>query len=186
MTSQPIPLFPPEQGRVPDENFLVDANVLITAHHGYYALDLCPGFWDCLIHHSNAGRILSIDRVRDELVGYGDALSDWVRDIAPPELFVPSLGEAVTDSYREVMRWVYANNQFSLQAKDEFSRGADGWLVAYARVHNVIIVTLEAHHPDARRRVPLPNVCEQFGVPRVNTFEMLNELGVYFDWRNSG
>ena len=166
--------------------FLPDANVFIAAHRSYYALNLCPGFWDCLIHHFNAGRILSIDRVRDELVGYGDALSDWVRDAAPPELFVPSLGEAVTDAYREVMRWVYANRQFTIQAKNEFSQGADGWLVAYARVHNVILVTLETHHPDARRRVPLPNVCEQYGVPRVNTFEMLNELDVRFDWRSSG
>ena len=173
MTGQSQPLFVP------------DANVFIAAHRSYYALNLCPGFWDCLIYHFNAGRILSIDRVRDELVGFGDALSDWVKD-APPGLFVPTLGEPVTDSYREVMRWVYANQQFTIQAKNEFSRGADGWLVAYARSHNVMLVTLETYHADARRRVPLPNVCEQFDVPRMNTFEMLSGLGVCFDWRPSG
>ena len=174
MTGQPQPLY------------LLDANVYITAHRSYYAFDLCPGFWGCLIHHSNAGRILSIDRVRDELVGYRDALSDWVRDDAPPELFVPSLGEAVTDAYREVISWVYANRQFTIRAKNEFSQGADGWVVAYARAHNAIVVTLETHRPNVQNRVPLPNVCDQFGVDRINTFEMLRALGVRFAWRPAG
>lgn len=173
MTGQPKPLY------------LLDANIFITAHHSYYALNMCPGFWNCLIHYYNSGRILSIDRVRDELVGYGDELSGWVQN-APLGLFVPSLQEPVTNSYREVMSWVYANDQFSLQAKDEFSRGADGWVVAYARAHSAIVVTLEAYQQNVRRRVPIPNVCDQFDVPRMNTFEMLRELGVRFDWRPSG
>ena len=86
----------------PRQLFLLDANVFITAHRSYYALNLCPGFWDCLIHYFNAGRILSIDRVWDELVGYGDELSDWVQG-APIGWFAPSSEETVTDAYREVM-----------------------------------------------------------------------------------
>lgn len=162
--------------------YLLDANVYITAHRSYYAFDLCPGFWGCLIHYFNAGRILSIDRVRDELVGYGDELSDWVQN-SPAAWFALSLEETVTDTYREVMSWVYGNAQFYPQAKNEFSRGADGWLVAYARSHNGIVVTLETYQQNVRRKVPLPNVCDQFGVPRMNTFEMLRELGAHFDWR---
>lgn len=169
----------------PARLFVPDANVFITAYRSYYALNLCPGFWDCLIHHFNAGRILSIDLVREELVGHGDALSDWVQD-APVEWFAPSLEGMVTDTYREVMSWVYANVQFSHQAKDEFSRGADGWLIAYAKVHDAIIVTLETYQQNVKRRVPIPNVCYQFNVARVDTFEMLRELGVRFGWRPSG
>lgn len=97
--------------------------------------------------------------------------------------FVPSLGQTVTDAYREVMRWVYANDQFAIQAKNEFSQGADGWLVAYARAHDVMLVTLERYAPEARSKVPLPNVCRQFGVPCIDTFEMLRRLGARFDWR---
>lgn len=174
MTGQPQPLY------------LLDANVYITAHRTYYAFDLCPGFWDCLIHYFNAGRILSIDRVRRELLEQDDALSRWVGADCPAGMFVTSLESAVTDAYREVMSWVYANNQFSPQAKNEFSRGADGWLVAYARARNRILVTLEAYQQDVRRRVPIPNVCDQFGLPRMNTFEMLRELHVRFDWHPPG
>lgn len=166
----------------PRKLFALDANVFITAHRSYYALNLCPGFWDSLVHYFNEGRILSIDRVRDELVGYQDELSDWVENL-PADWFAPSLEETVTDAYRDVMSWVYANVQFSPQAKDDFSRGADGWLAAYAGAHDCIIVTLEAYQQNVRRRVPLPNVCDQFGVARMNTFDMLGELGVRFDWR---
>ena len=167
----------------PQRIFVADANVFIAAHRSYYAFNLCPGFWDCLIHFFDAGRIVSIDRVRDELVGNKDKLSDWVENLQV-DWFVPSLEETVTDAYREVMSWVYANVQFYPQAKDEFSRGADGWLVAYAREHSATLVTLERYAPDARRKVPLPNVCDQFGVARTDTFEMLGDLGVHFNWRS--
>lgn len=120
--------------------------------------------------------------MRSELLEQDDALSRWVDADCPAGMFVTSLESAVNDAYREVMRWVYANDQFSPQAKNEFSRGADGWLVAYARAHSGILVTLEAYQQNVRRRVPIPNVCDQFGVPRMNTFEMLSELGVRFDW----
>ena len=169
----------------PQPLFVLDANVFITAHRSYYALNLCPGFWDCLIHFFHEGRLMSIDRIRDELIDHDDPLSEWVKR-APTELFATSLEDAVTDSYRDVMAWVYANDQFSPQAKNDFSRGADGWLVAYAKVHNATLVTLETYHQGARRRVPLPNVCKQFSVLRMDTFKMLSELGVRFDWHPSG
>ena len=173
MSSQPRRLYVP------------DANVFIAAHRGYYTLNLCPGFWDCLIHHFHSGRILSIDRVREELIGYGDELSDWVQG-APAEMFVASSEKPVIDAYQEVMSWVHGNAQFYTQAKHEFSQGADGWLVAYAMSHNVILVTLETYQQNVKRRVPIPNVCDQFGVARMDTFEMLCELGVRFDWDPSG
>ena len=116
--------------------FILDANIFIEAHKRYYGLDLCPGFWECLIHHFHSKRLKSIDHVRSELVGYGDELSDWVGN-APGELFVSSLESQVTEAYREVMSWVYRNQQFSDAAKNEFSRGADGWLAAYAKAYGM-------------------------------------------------
>ena len=163
--------------------FLSDANVFIEAYQRYYSFDICPGFWECLIHFCRQRRLYSIDRVRRELIGRGDALSDWAQN-APADLFVSSMESSVTERYREVMTWVYANRQFSMPAKNQFSGGADGWLVAYAEVHEAILVTHEEHHPDARRRVPLPNVCHQFGVQYQNTFEMLRDLGGSFGWNS--
>ncbi|MCK4783673.1 MAG: DUF4411 family protein [Desulfobacteraceae bacterium] len=41
-------------------------------------------------------------------------------------------------------------------------------------------MTHEVLYPDIRRKVPIPNVCEAFGLSYVDTFEMLRELGVRF------
>ena len=166
----------------PGEIFVLDANVFIEAHQRYYKSNICPGFWDCVEYYCRDHSLVSIDRVRDELVGRNDELSDWVKG-APGELFVSSLEPPIVAEYRAVMQWIYAKNQYHRTAQDRFSRGADGWLVAYASVHNGTLVTHEARHPDARSKVPLPNVCDKFGVIcDVNTFDMLAGLGVHFNW----
>jgi len=50
----------------PAPSYILDADVLITAKNQYYAFDLCPGFWDSLIHYHKKGYINSIDRVKNE------------------------------------------------------------------------------------------------------------------------
>ena len=171
--------------------FVLDANVFIGAHRSYYPIDLCPGFWDSLIRHFRAGSLLSIDKVRDELLDVSkredeepDGLYYWTKD-SPRDLFVSSGEQAVVDIYKDVIAWVYSSPQFYRGAKDEFARKADGWLVAYTQVHDVILVTQEVWKPDIKKRVPIPNVCEHFNVDYVNTFEMLRQLGVRFELASS-
>ncbi len=78
------------------------------------------------------------------------------------------------------MGWVQAQDQFSDAAKADFAAGADGWLVAYARAKEHIVVTHEVLDPSIRRKVPIPNVCEAFNMEYRDTFEMLRQLGVRF------
>jgi hypothetical protein len=78
------------------------------------------------------------------------------------------------------MDWVYREPQFTAEAKAEFAAVADGWIVAYAKVNWYVVVTHEEHRPEVRNRVPIPNVCVQFGVDYCNTFEMLRDLNVQF------
>ena len=164
--------------------FVLDTNVFVEAHRRYYAQDLCPGFWDCLAHYCSEGRVLSIDRVRDEILSNQDQLSDWVNQ-APDDLFISSAEQSVINAFTDMMDWVQGNEQFQSEAKEEFAGVADGWLAAYARVHNAVVVTQEVYSPGVRKRVPLPNVCRQFNVDYRDTFEMLRELGVRFGWSRS-
>jgi hypothetical protein len=53
-------------------------------------------------------------------------------------------------------------------------------MVAYAKANGLAVVTHEEYAPDVRRKVPIPNVCIEFGVEYVNTFEMLRDLKVQF------
>ena len=73
-------------------------------------------------------------------------------------------------------------SQFQDTAKAEFQAVADGWLAAYAKKTEGVLVTLEQFDPNVRRRVPLPNVCHAFDVECISPFGMLRRLGVQLDW----
>ena len=166
--------------------FVLDASVFIGAHRIYYPIDFCPGFWDCLLRHFHGGRLLSIDKVRDELLDISksedvepDALFYWTL-AAPSGLFISTGEQSVENAYKDLIAWVNSRPQYFEEAKNEFARKADGWLIAFAQVHNTVVITQEVSAPKAKTKVPIPNVCDQFGVPYVNTFDMLRQLGVRF------
>jgi hypothetical protein len=161
----------------PTKAYLLDANVFIEAHKRHYAFDICPGYWTALLSHHHGGRLCSIDRVREELVGQSDALSNWAQGL-PGSFFVGTDDLKVADVFGGVVTWLQAQPQYFPYAKTEFFAGADGWLIAHAKAHDFIVVTDEVPNPNIRKRVPIPNVCDAFGVGYIGTFDLLRALGV--------
>jgi len=160
--------------------FLLDANVFIEPYRGYYAFDIAPGFWTSLVKSANNKYIQSIDKVKEELkVNKEDALLKWVEENLD-FIFKSTKMSEIVQKYNEIIEWVVNNDQFLDYAKDDFAAGADGWLIAYAAINNeCIIVTHESLNWEIKKKVPIPNVCEEFGVPYiVSVFQMLRELGV--------
>ncbi|MCE2467720.1 MAG: DUF4411 family protein [Caldilineaceae bacterium] len=171
-----------------DQTCLVDSDVFITAKNLYYAFDICPGFWKSMIHHHRAGRVFSIDRVRSELLAgrKTEDLVRWVRNDVPKSFFIQVDTDAVVRAYTDIMMWVQRHPRYFDLAKAKFATGADGWLVAYARIHGSTVVTNEQSAPESRKEVKLPDVCDQFEVRRDHTFAMLRALSVHFDLTESG
>lgn len=159
--------------------YVLDANVFIEAARRYYAFDLAPRFWESLVHHAGTGQIRSIDRVKRELDRGRDELAAWA-DREFSHWFCSTDETDIVECFRDIMAWIYGQRQFSDAAKADFANGADGWLVAYSKVRGCVVVTHEMPAPDARRKIPVPNVCEAFGVPYLDTFEMLRALGIRF------
>jgi hypothetical protein len=160
--------------------FLLDANVLITAKNSYYGFSLCPGFWDALVAAHQQNRVFSLDKVRDELLKGDDDLVTWVKTKVPEGFFLNSVDADVVKHFGVMQNWAAQNAKFTPGAREDFARVADGWLVAAAQAKGLVVVTLEGHQPEARRRVPIPNVCRQFSVRHANTFEMLRALRATF------
>jgi hypothetical protein len=160
------------------KRFVLDANVFIQAHRAYYGFDICPGFWRSLLREHEAKRVVSIDKIRDELLGSKDQLSAWVKDTAPATLFKGTADKAVSDAYRDMVKWVQGEAQFTVEAKAGFADVADGWVIAFAKAYGHVVVTHEQYRPDAKSKVPMPNVCLEFDVDYCDTFEMLSALGV--------
>jgi hypothetical protein len=157
--------------------YVLDADVFITAARSYYAFEVAPAFWEGLIRQATSGRLLSIDRVEDEIQRGKDDLVKWAKGTFHP-WFASTAQDDVIGAYREVMRWAQAQSQFFDYAKDEFAQGADGWLVAYAKAKACVVVTKETFEPAIRRKIKIPNVCRVFDVPYVDTFQMLRALGI--------
>src|SRR5688572_13159183 len=94
--------------------YLIDANVLITAHNSYYPVDAVPEFWNWLIHHGAAGQIKMpievFEEVKDGRRDDGrDLLFDWIqaRTSRAAILLVEDVNE---DFVRQVLDVGYATD----------------------------------------------------------------------------
>jgi hypothetical protein len=67
--------------------YLLDANCFIQAKNREYGFDFCPAYWDWLSREHATGQILSIERIRDEIVVGSDDLASWALGL-PASFFV--------------------------------------------------------------------------------------------------
>jgi len=138
------------------------------------------GFWQAVDRHHGTAQICSIDRVFAELTHSPDALCDWAKTGISGSFFQSTSEAAIVAAFADVSRWVHAASQYWPAAQKQFLSGADPWLIAYCVIHGCTLVTQEALAPQARNKVPIPNVCQAFSVPTCNTFELLGHLPAAF------
>jgi len=155
--------------------YVLDTNILIDAHRRYYSFDIAPCFWRVLLELAKQGSVVSIDRVKQELIHNNDLLSDWAVTHFDP-WFKSTDDEEVLGAYRDIMNWSFEQDQYNNYAKVELAETADSWLVAYASANDCIVATHEVYSRNAKNVIPIPNICKQFGVQFKNTFEMLRDL----------
>ena len=164
------------------KKYLLDANVFIQAKRTYYPFDICPGYWDALCWHKTKGTLCSIDKVWHELKRGGDELFTWAAESFREDGFVDS--SVASADYSSIVHWVQNHSQFNLAAKSEFADVADGWLVALAKSEGYVLVTQEVTNPSIKKKVPIPNVCDAFGVKHLTTYDLLRDLGIVLNWQS--
>lgn len=157
--------------------YVLDTSVLVEAAKRYYAFDIAPGFWQQLKQSAQQGVIIIIDRVKDEIYKGKDELKQWFDNHFHANFFT-TRNDDVFKAYATIMRWAQDQTQFTDAAKAELAKAtnADAWLVSYGIAHGCIVVTQERFDPNIRRRIPIPNICEEFGVSYIDTFEMMRQL----------
>lgn len=164
-----------------EEIYLLDANVFIEASRRYYAFDIAPSFWEALLDFAKKGKLISIDRVKNELLRGKDELSKWAKGKFSP-WFRSTDNDSVLANYRKVIEWAENHLQFTQEAKNELYKAdnADAWLVAYALCNGNVIVTHEVYNHEVKKKIPIPNICDDFGIDYIDTFEMLRRLNFKF------
>lgn len=161
------------------KRYLLDSNVFIQAHRMHYPFDVVPGFWEKLIDLADRGLIISIDKVRKEIIykpSDPDVLGEWCLNSLQNDFFASS--EDCVGEYGEIVNWVNSNSQYDQSAKDEFMATdlADSWLIAYAKRYDCILVTYEISAPGSKKKIKIPDPCRHFGISCITPIEMFREL----------
>jgi hypothetical protein len=166
--------------------FLLDANVLITAHHLYYPVDAVPEFWDWLVHQGNAGEIKMPIETLEEVKGGSinaerDLLFAWIQDDAHKAAIL--FDEDVRPG---LVQRVIAHYAGDLTDDELEAIGRDPFLIAHALADpgNRCVVTTEvSKRRFQRQNRRIPDVCGDAGVQCCDTFTMLRTLSFSTRWR---
>lgn len=165
----------------PELTYVIDANIFMQAARTYYSFDFAQPFWDALVEFGNENKIVSIDKVFQEIKEGDDLLKEWaIKEFA--NYFDTTETSSIVQCYADLVQWADSQSQYTRIAKDEFmdESNADAWVLAYAKVNNCMLVTSEIANLDSKKRIPIPNVCEAFGIPFCDTFTMLKDLNFSF------
>lgn len=163
--------------------YIIDSNFFIQAHRLNYPLDVASGFWNKVKQLADDGRIISIDKVKQEIYQNEDALKLWCSANLPRDFFVDTA--LVMAEYGRVAAWAASQNHHYLpNALAEFLHAdeADAYIVAYALADtaNRMIVTQEISQPGRRNKVKIPEACNALNVQFVNVINMFRRLGETF------
>ena len=164
--------------------YCLDTSVFIQASRAYYAFDLAPGFWIALQQYAERKALTSPMAVFTELAKGNDELAKWAK-VNKGFLFVEP-DDKVIEVFRQIA-------DFSTSRYDdehwvrEFLAGADPWVIAQAKAHNLVVVAMEVNkgseelNPKTKRirgKLKIPNMCSHFGVKSISTYELVRTLKI--------
>ncbi len=161
-------------------HYCLDANVFIEAYRRYYAFDIAPGFWEALSEWTAQDIICSPLSVYDEIIRSQDQLAEWAKGFKDSLFIVPD-GSTVT-AYSNIAD--LAVQHYEPQHVQVFLDGADPWVIAHGKAHELVLVTMES--PKAEQiskktgliagEIKIPNICQRVGVRHINTFDFMREM----------
>lgn len=168
--------------------YLLDANVLITAHDDYYPIDRIPQFWDWICFHAKQRQIqmpfemlaeVKAGQPKRDAANEDDELLRWLRtDEHEKDLLLNA--NADLTAVNRVFKDGYELPQPSLDELNKIRK--DPLLIAYALARqSTVIVTLEAKQENAtdemkRHKRKIPFVCRKLGIRCIDTFDLIREL----------
>lgn len=165
--------------------YLLDANVLITAQNNYYPLDQVPEFWEWLLYQADLGLIKIPTEIISEITsGHNkeDPLYQWIKAKENKEKL--ELQESVsTHALQTVVDQGYASDLSDIEIAQ---LGFDPFLIAYALEvpEERCIITAEVPKPSKRRQNrKIPDVCNTFSIEWHNPFWLNRTLGFKTRWR---
>lgn len=157
--------------------YLLDTNTFIQAKNDYYRFSFCPGYWSWILRKHQEDLIFSVDNIRTELLDGNDDLTQWTKN-CPKTLFLKP-HSSLPASLTVTAQWADTQS-YTVAAMSTFLASADYYLIAYAHSLQFTLVTQEKSHPESKKRVMIPDVCNGLGVRHIGLFELLETEGAQF------
>lgn len=159
--------------------YVLDSDTFIQAHRSHYPIDVFPNFWEKLKQLASENKIISIDKVKNEIYENEDVLKDWIQINLDDNIFHTTQTQEVLSEYRKVVNWANSkSSQYMPNAINEFldNDNADAWLIAFCLYNGHTIVTQEIGAPYSKSKIKIPDVCNAFNVRHINTISLFREL----------
>ncbi|WP_260597842.1 DUF4411 family protein [Sphingomonas endolithica] len=159
--------------------YLLDANALINAHNGWYALNRVPEFWRWLLHHAEAGTVMMPAETYGEVETGNDDLAGWMKQADTKRLL--RLTEEADPAKVQAVLTKYGDN---LTEDELITIGQDPFLIAAVFGHaDRIVVTGEVSRSSkTRAKRKVPDICNDLGVPWRSPVELIRELDFTTGW----
>jgi Domain of unknown function (DUF4411) len=156
--------------------YWLDANIFIEANNTFFNIEIAPSFWSWLETQLKAGVLRSSSLVYGEVLGKDDMLAKWAR-VRKGDVYWPEPDGDVQAAYREIAEYVDTKYKDASPAKvGDFLAKADCWIIAHALAKGGTVVTRESKVVKTSQTPKVPNVCEKFEVPFIQTFDLLKLL----------
>ena len=150
--------------------YCLDSNVFIEGWNRYYSIDFCPQYWEVLDDLATKGVIFSPIEVKREILKTDDGLANWIKNR-------DYIFKEITVEVQEHLRNIMAKHGRLVDSIKQRSI-ADPWVIAHAMAEKATVVTKETPAGSISRRIKIPDVCNALGVPWMNDFQFLREVGI--------
>ncbi len=159
--------------------YVMDTSALVQAARTYYAFDIAPTFWAHLVRLAGAGVVISIDKVKREILRGTDDLAAWTQSDFS-DAFASTQEQIVFTRYQAMILWSQNHVDYTPAAKSEFAGTdiADPWVMAYAQARGGVVVSAEEFKLNRKKRIMIPNACQELNIPFTSLYEMLRALKV--------
>lgn len=161
--------------------YWLDTSVLVESRRKYHTRERVPQFWAWLDKQFRDGVTKMPHRVYKELADGDDWLVEWCKNRQPNGLDVQH-DKDIELAYRQLQQFVGKKYAHVSHQIVEFSRGADGWVIAAAKARGGIVVSEEGRaKKNDTSSIKIPNLAKDFANLRwMDTFGMLDELKADF------
>lgn len=146
--------------------YSIDTSSILEGWRRHYPPDIFPGLWVRLDHLIESDELVATDEVLRELARRDDEIHTWAKQRS--RMFLP-IDEEIQIATAEILAL------FPKLVDDRPTRsGADPFVIAVAKVHNLIVVSEEQRRPNTTPERPnIPYVCDRLGIPCIRLVDLM-------------